>query len=115
MSQRRWTGKYRNRKCEYKGIHFPSKRERDRFIILEDMQAKGEISELRCQVKFELLEHQKLDGKVVERAVDYIADFTYRDADGNLVVEDAKGFKTPEYVIKRKLLLHKYGIRIMEV
>ena len=31
------------------------------------------------------------------------------------VVEDVKGKRTPEYVIKRKLMLYRHGIRIHEV
>ena len=54
-------------------------------------------------------------GKLVERAVNYIADFTYNDENGLRVVEDAKGMKTKEYIIKRKLMLHIHGIRIKEV
>ena len=50
-----------------------------------------------------------------ERPVDYIADFVYRDKDGNEVVEDVKGVRTRVYVIKRKLMLWRHGIRIREV
>ena len=45
----------------------------------------------------------------------YIADFVYMDKDGQQVVEDTKGVRTKEYIIKRKLMLHRYGIRIQEV
>lgn len=51
----------------------------------------------------------------LERNVEYRADFVYFDAEDNLVVEDAKGVRTPDYVIKRKLMLWLYGIRIREV
>ena len=44
----------------------------------------------------------------------YIADFAYMQ-DGKYIVEDTKGVKTPEYVIKRKLMLWLQGIRIREV
>ena len=55
-------------------------------------------------------------GRCVERAVCYVADFVYTDNDtGETVVEDVKGVRTKEYVIKRKLLLWRYGIRIREV
>ena len=43
------------------------------------------------------------------------ADFVYTDADGRTVVEDVKGFRTKEYLIRRKLMLFRYGIRIQEV
>ena len=46
----------------------------------------------------------------------YIADFSYFDCDsGQITVEDAKGFKTPEYRLKKKLMLWIHGIRIKEV
>jgi len=51
---------------------------------------------------------------LIERKVSYVADFVY--ARGNeLVVEDVKGVRTQEYIIKRKLMLHIHGIRIKEV
>ena len=53
-------------------------------------------------------------GKLIERAVSYIADFVYTDENGKTVVEDAKGFRTKDYIIKRKLLLYMHGIRIKE-
>ena len=54
-------------------------------------------------------------GKVIERAVCYVADFVYKDTEGNTVVEDTKGVKTPDYTIKRKLMLYIHKIRIKEV
>ena len=53
--------------------------------------------------------------KIVERKVEYRADFVYFDSEDNLVVEDAKGVRTKEYIIKRKMMLWLYGIRIKEV
>ncbi len=108
--------KYRNRKVIWKGMQFDSVRERNRFIILDADQQAGKISELRRQVRFNLIPAQRIDGKVVERACDYVADFVYRDLNGSLVVEDAKGFRgNPVWIIKRKLMLQKYGIRVVEV
>ena len=72
------------------------------------------IKELKRQVKFELIPSQRIDGKVVERACCYIADFVYI-RNGRFVVEDAKGVRTKEYRIKRKLMLYIHGIRITEV
>ena len=80
------------------------------------MEKRGEIFGLRLQYEMELLPAQKDEnGKVIERAVTYVADFAYLDQDGELVVEDAKGFRTPVYIIKRKLALYMHGIRIREV
>ena len=53
-------------------------------------------------------------GKLLEKECSYIADFVYIQ-NGNLVVEDTKGFRTEAYKIKRKLMLHVHGIRIKEI
>ena len=109
--------KYNAKKISLGGQTFDSKREFDRWCELSLLQRGRAISELQRQVKFELIPNQKDEnGKVIERAVNYSADFVYIDKKtGRLIVEDTKGFKTKEYIIKRKLMLHKYGIRIREV
>ena len=56
----------------------------------------------------------KSDGKI-ERGLSYKADFTYLNKSNNLIVEDVKGFKTKDYIIKRKLMLWWYGITIKEI
>lgn len=91
-----------------------SKKEDRRSRELMLLQAAGEIRDLKEQVPYELIPSQYVDGKCVERACKYVADFVYTDREGNLVVEDTKGFRTPEYVIKRKLMLKVHGIKIKE-
>lgn len=110
MYGRRFGAKYGNTKVNVDGMPFDSKREAARWRELRLLERAGEISDLRRQVRYELV--PKLPG---ERPVDYIADFVYRDKDGNDVVEDVKGVRTPVYVIKRKLMLWRHGIRIREV
>ena len=44
----------------------------------------------------------------------YIADFTYNDQSGQLIVEDAKGVKTPVYRLKRRIMAEIYNIEIKE-
>ena len=77
----------------------------------------GEIEDLQRQVKYPLVPSQKDEhGNVIERPINYIADFVYRDLrTGKTVVEDVKGVRTKEYIIKRKLMLWVHGIRIEEV
>lgn len=71
---------------------------------------------MRRQVKFELIPAQKYKGQTVERPITYVADFTYVDKrTGEFIVEDTKGFKTKEYILKRKMMLYFHGIRIREV
>lgn len=108
--------KYHSKKVEVDGIKFDSKREAGRYMELKILLEAGEISDLELQKSYELIPSQKDENeKVIERSCKYKADFVYKDKDGNTVVEDAKGKKTPEYVIKRKLMLERFGIRIIEV
>lgn len=109
--------KYGNRKIVRDGIEFDSIKECQRYCELKLMQCAGVISDLQMQVKFELIPFQKVefpDGVATERATNYIADFVYKQ-NGQTVVEDTKGFRTKDYILKRKLMLWRHGIRIREV
>lgn len=106
--------KYGNKKWELDGQVFDSQHEARRYQELRYLLRMGLISDLQRQVTFELIPSQRRGGKVVERPVKYIADFVYME-NGQRVVEDAKGMRTKEYVIKRKLMLMQYGIQIREV
>lgn len=108
--------KYQAQKCVYSGLQFDSRKELRRWLELRLLERSGQITCLKRQVKFELIPAQKDEsGKCIERAVSYIADFVYQNENGKTVVEDTKGVRTKEYVIKRKLLLWRYGIRIKEI
>lgn len=107
--------KYNAQKTTVDGITYDSRKEAIRAQELRLMLRAGIISNLREQVPYELIPAQKNEyGKVIERAVIYKADFVYGEK-GKTVVEDTKGVRTKEYVIKRKLMLYEYGIRIREV
>ena len=106
--------KYRNEKVVTTIGTFDSKKECDRFWALQMYEKAGSIKNLRRQVAYEVIHAQYgADGKLLENAVKYIADFVYEQG-GETVVEDAKGYRTPEYKIKRKLMLRVHGIRIRE-
>lgn len=109
--------KYGAKKVTIDGITFDSVKEATRWRELRYLVMGRQITDLQRQVKFELIPNQvDENGKVIERAVNYVADFVYIDRKtGQKVVEDTKGYKTKEYIIKRKLMLHRYGIRIREV
>lgn len=92
---------------------FDSAKEFQRWTQLRLEEKAGRISLLRRQVPFTLLHSQKGPTRT-ERPVKYIADFVY-EQDGKLVVEDVKGLRTREYVLKRKLMLYIHGIEIREV
>lgn len=106
--------KYGNRKTVVNGITFDSKKEARRWQELRLLERAGEITNLSRQVPYELIPPQRRDDGKPERAVSYIADFTYDDH-GKRVVEDTKGMKTRDYIIKRKLLLKVHGITVKEV
>lgn len=109
------TGKRDNKYGAKKTGSNASIKEHDRAGQLKLMQRTGLISDLREQVSFTVIPTQRdADGKLIEKCTRYIADFVYKDREGNTVVEDTKGFRTPEYIMKRKLMLHLYGIRIKE-
>lgn len=114
----RWT-KYGNRKTMIDGITFDSKAEASRYWELTIMQRAGEISDLQLQVPFGLIPAQRRSDGKMERGVVYVADFTYRDRNGRLVVEDVKGLKNGTayqlFAIKRKLMLQVHHIEIREV
>lgn len=106
--------KYHNKKVCYNGIAFDSKKEARRYSELLLLERAGVITNLQRQVPFVLIPSQRINGKVVERECKYIADFVYTE-NGKKVVEDTKGMRTKDYIIKRKLMLYIHGIQIKEV
>ena len=122
----RQPAKYRNEKVRTKdGETYDSRKEFRRAKELELLERAGEISNVRRQVKYTLIPAQRgpeeigprggrRPGPLLERECSYIADFVYEE-NGETVVEDVKGIRTPEYKIKRKLMLWIHGIRIREV
>ncbi len=122
--------KYHAKKITIDGITFDSKHEAQRWLELKRMQERKLITELRRQVRFTLIPVQRgpspgafkkgqhkgeaKPGKLLENECAYIADFVYYNG-SEMVVEDTKGVRTADYVIKRKLMLYVHGIRIREV
>ena len=107
--------KYGNSKVEDGGRTFDSKAEHKRWQYLAMLEKAGEIKDLRCQVPFELIPAQVApDGRKIRPTV-YLADFVYRTSDGIEVVEDVKGAVTPEFRLKRKLMLWRHGIEVKEL
>lgn len=109
--------KYHSKRITIDGEQFDSVKEYRRWCELKLMQKAGMIRDLKRQVKFVLIPMQRDEkGKCLERECAYFADFTYRDVKtGRFIVEDTKGVKTKDYIIKRKLMLYVHGIRIQEV
>ena len=119
--------KYGNKKAKANGRVFDSRQERSRYYTLLMLEKAGEISDLKLQVPFELIPaiyetvevqlktKTKQVQKLVQRAAHYVADFVYKDKDGNIVVEDSKGYRTKEYELKKKMMRAFLGITIKEV
>lgn len=105
--------KYYNRKTNRNGITFDSAKEAARYDELMLLLRTGRISELRLQPEFTLQEAFTTPQGEKIRAVKYRADFQYIQ-DGQVIVEDVKGYKTKEYELKRKLMAGK-GITIREI
>jgi hypothetical protein len=125
--------KYRSQKITRDGLTFDSLKEYRRFCDLLLLEKAGAITDLKRQVPFELIPAQyeelptgefykrgdrkgqpKFKRVCIEQSVVYNADFTYTE-NGKTVVEDTKGVRTKDYIIKRKLMLFVLGIRIKEI
>lgn len=122
--------KYGNKKLRYQGQVFDSMKETRRFAELSLLEKAGKITDLQTQVKFVLIPSQREPdtvgkrggikrGKVIEKECSYIADFTYKDENGVLRVEDVKGYRGGGayaiFTVKRKLMLYVHGIKIKEI
>lgn len=118
--------KYGNKKIIRDGMTFDSAKEYRRYCELKLLEKAGEITDLQMQVKFVLIPSQRepdiigvrggtKKGKLIEKECAYYADFVYTDKNGQRVVEDTKGMRTTDYIIKRKLMLYVHEIRIREL
>lgn len=126
----------RNKYNAHKAGDFDSRKEERRYQELRLLERAGEIDNLRTQVKYVLIPAQREEsvevftrgknkgkhklGRVIEHEVSYYADFCYHDINTDReVVEDVKGYRDGAaykiFVLKRKLMLWRYGIRIREV
>jgi hypothetical protein len=83
-------------------------------LVLSDMVKDGLISDLELQPVFVLAPSVKYHDSIKKKpALRYIADFRYKDRNGNVIVEDVKGVQTETFKIKRHLLKHIFGIDIL--
>lgn len=108
------------KKLTVDGVTFDSKKEYKRYCELKLLERAGEITDLKRQQRYLLIPQKKTrDGRVIERECAYIADFVYKQKNGETVVEDVKGYRGgatyAAYVIKRKLMLDRYNIIVKEI
>ena len=123
--------KYANTKTEVDGILFDSKKEASYYIELKHRRLSGEITNLRLQVRYEILpsvkeeeiKQLKTKQKIVERCVQrptyYVADFVYTNPEtGQDVVVDVKSKATHKdkvFRLKKKMMRALLGINVIEV
>lgn len=101
--------KYHARSVQHDGQRFDSQKECDQYKILKAIEKAGHIRDLRTQVPFRC----KVEG--VHICI-YYADFVYYDVvSQETIVVDAKGYRTPEYKLKKKLVEAIHKITIQEV
>lgn len=103
-------GKYGNIKTVVDGIKFMSKREAARYQQLKLLEKAERIRGLKLQTRYEL----EVNGTRICR---YVSDFDYEEFEKGAwtpIVEDCKGFRTPEYKLKAKLMLACHRIAIRE-
>lgn len=109
--------KYRAKKTTVDGITFDSKKEANRYCELK-LEAKAippVIADLELQPEFDLI---GADGNPLKsdagRTLKYKADFRYYHLiKGCWVIEDSKGYQTPEYKLK-KAIMRSMGISVIE-
>ena len=118
--------KFNNKKMSTQDGEFDSKGEWQRWLVLKEAQDKGEISDLRRQVKYILIPTQykavevklktktKVVQRVAEHEISYKADFVY-EKDGETIVEDYKGYPNDRWPYVKKMMLFFHGIAIREV
>jgi len=95
------------------GIRFASRKEAARYQELLNLHNAGEIGPVLCQPCFPIAVVNPQGEEVP--ICRYYADFSYEDKAGNVIIEDVKGFKTPVYQLKKKLVEALYGIKITEI
>ncbi len=102
--------KFNAKKTLVGGIVFDSMAEADRYKNLKLLERAGELCDLKLQVPFEFILHNK-------KIFTYYADFTYADRVNGCVIEDVKSKITRKiavYRLKKKLIEAQYGITITE-
>lgn len=96
--------KYRAKRTEVDGISFPSKGEAGRYVELRLQERAGEIRELKLQPRFPLLV-----GEPPVLVSTFVGDFQYLEKNSStVIVEDFKGFYTPECKLKHRLFVVLY-------
>lgn len=108
--------KYRNKPTQIGAEKYRSGREASRHQELLLLQQAGHITGLTREVPYELAPGVKIAGEKRARPpIRYVADFVYTDLKTcRIIVEDAKGVRTPVYRLKKHLMKTRHGVDIFE-
>ena len=96
--------KFNAKRTELDGIKFASKKEARYYRELLLRQKSGEIIFFLRQVPLHL-----------PGGIRYVVDFIEFRSDDTVVFIDCKGFRTREYITKKKLVEALYPVKIIEV
>ena len=111
--------KYGNKITEVNGIKFDSLKESKRYLDLKLLERARKITMLQTQSRFTLQDSFVDRDGIVHKRITYVADFSYMDESGQIVVEDVKSIATAKdkvYVIKKKLFLKNYpNVKFLEL
>lgn len=99
--------KYGSNKTVVDNIPFDSHKEAMRYLELKQKQKGGLISDLSLQPVFTLQEKFTDNEGKKHRAIEYIADFRYKEG-LQTIVEDVKGFETKDFKLKEKMFRYKF-------
>ncbi len=95
--------KFHAKRVEYDGLNFQSKKEKNHYEKLKQLQQQQEVLFFLFQVPLRLPGH-----------VRYVCDFVVFWTDGTVSFEDVKGYRTDLYKTKKKLVESLYPIEIIE-
>jgi Protein of unknown function (DUF1064) len=95
--------KYKAHQIKLDEINFQSKKEARRYSELKLLRNNGDVIFFLRQVPFHLPGNVK-----------YICDFQIFWSNGEVTFEDVKGFKTPLYQTKKKIVESLYPIKIID-
>lgn len=106
-TRRKAGNKYGAKKTTVYGRTFDSKREAEYYLELLDLKRRGEVVSITLQPSFELLEGFVDNAGYKQLPITYTPDFLVEYADGHTEVVEVKGMKTRDYILRKKLFLHK--------
>lgn len=106
--------KYHAQKTVIDDITFDSHQEARYYLYLKMCQKEGIVTGIECQPVFPLQDKFTKNG-VKYQAINYVADFRVKYADGREEIIDVKGMETPVFKLKRKLFEAKYPALTLKV